>query len=135
MSVFICKLNNFIFYRRTISGPRSFYDSRINRRTIQIIPDDVMCFLICISKKTGNLINLYIFFSGRKGKRNYFLITKLFFHFRKINRTFIHPCRRSRFKSAHLNTKAFQRICQMISRLQSVGSRIGNCLTAKTSGI
>ena len=90
---------------------------------------------IGISQITGHLVNLYILRIGRKRKGNNSFITKLFFHFGKINTSSIHPGRCSCFKPSHLYTHLFQRSCQMSRCHQTIRSCMSNCFTTKTSCI
>ena len=103
MSVLIGEFNYFILNGRTIAGSGSLYHSGIQRRTIQVISYDFMCFFICIGQPAGLLLNLYRFRICGKRKRYYSLISKLLLHFGKINCSFIDSRRCSCFKSKHLN--------------------------------
>ena len=133
MSLFFCKFYNLIFNRRTISGTGSFDNTRINWRTIQVIPDDFMRIFIRISQPTGSLFFLYRFRVCGKRKRNHFLISELLFHFGKIKRTLIHSGRSSCLKTTHFYSHCFQRIRKVICCLQSIRSGISNRFTAQTS--
>ena len=133
MSVLICKSYYLIFNRRTISWSGSLNHSRIQRRTIQIRPDNLMRLLIGVSQPAGYLINLYILRICRKGKWHHSFITKLLFHFRKVNGTFVNTGRCSCLKTEHLNSICLQGICQMISRLKPVWSSIITDITIDTS--
>ena len=133
MSVLIRKFYNLIFNGRTVSWSCTFNNSCINWRAVQVIPDDLMCFLICISQPAGNLVDLHIFRISCKGKRYNSLISFLLLHFWKINRPFVDSCRCSCLKTEHFNSVRFQGIRQMVCCLQTVWSGVCDNLTGQTS--
>ena len=135
MPVFICKPHYLVLNRRTIPGSGPFDLTRIQRRTVQIGPDNLMGFFIGISQPAGFLLNLHRIRICRKRKRNHPLISQLFFHLAVINRSSVDPGRRPGLKAVHLNSKFFQRICQVVGRLQSIGSCMTADFTIDTSGI
>ena len=83
-----------------------------------------MSFLIGIGQPTGYLIDLNAFRISGERKRNNSLIPFLLFHLRKIDRPFIDTCRCSGLETEHLHTVRFQRVRQVIGRLQSVRTGI-----------
>ncbi len=90
--------------------------TRIKWWTIQIFPDNFMCFFVCISQPAGCLVDLDTLRIGCK-ERVPLLIAKLFLHFEKSI-----DLRSTRagtgLKSLHLDSMCFQGICQMICCLQ-----------------
>ena len=68
------------------------------RRPMQILPNDAVCFCIGIGNIAADLI-VQPFRIGGKGKRHNFRISFLPFHRRKINASAMHPARRSGFET------------------------------------
>ena len=107
MPVLIRKLNYLILNGWTVTRPGSLYDSRIDRRPIQIVADNLMRFLIRVSQPAGDLVDLHIFGICRERKRNNFFVTFLLFHLGKINRPFVNSCRCTGLEAEH-----FYSMCQ-----------------------
>ena len=105
MSLFICELNNLIFYRWAISWTCSLNNTRINRRSVQIITDDLMRLFICVGQPAGSLFNLYILRISRERKRHNSFIAKLLFHLTEINRTLIHSGWCTSLETTHFHTQ------------------------------
>ena len=57
MPVLIRKLNHLILNGWTVTRPGSLYDSRIDRRPVQIVADNLMRFLIRVSQPAGHLVD------------------------------------------------------------------------------
>ena len=114
MAVFVRELHDLILNRRTVSRSGSLNKSREERRTVNIILDNLMCFLVRISQPAGNLIPLDIFLFIRKGKWNDMLVTLLFLHLGKINRFLIETCRCTCLESPDKDTCIPHRIRQVI---------------------
>ena len=85
MSVFICKPDDLVLNRRTVTRSGSLDHTGIKRRPVEIFPDDFMCLLICIGQPARYLLLLNRIRIGRKGERNDTFIALLLLHFRKIN--------------------------------------------------
>ena len=107
MPVLIRKLYHLILNGRTVTRPGSLYDSRIDRRPVQIIADNLMRFLICVSQPAGHLVDLHILRICCERKRNDFFVSLLLFHLGKINRTFVNSCRGTGLEAEH-----FYSMCQ-----------------------
>ena len=122
MSRLIRKLHNLILDRRTVSWSCTLNHTGKQWRTVDIITNDLMCLLICITKPAGYLIPLDIFFCICKGERNNMLISLLFFHLGKINRSFIQSCRCTCLKPTDTDSCFFHGIRQMIGCHKSIWS-------------
>ena len=83
------------------NAARFLYDSRIDRRPVQIVADNLMRFLIRVSQPAGHLVDLHIFGICRERKRNNFFVTLLLFHLGKINRPFVNSCRCTGLEAEH----------------------------------
>ena len=92
-----------------------------------------MRLLIGISQPAGDLINLYVVRVCRKRKRYHSFISKLLFHFGKINGPFVDTGWCSCLKTKHFDPICLQGICQMIRCLESVWSCIIADITVYTS--
>ena len=134
MPVFIRKAYHFILDRRTVSGACSLDHTGIQRRTIEIFPDNFMGFLIGIGQPAGGLIDLHALRVCGKGKWHYSLIAELLFHLGKINGTFVDSGRSSGLKPSHLDAVSLQGIREIVRCLQAVGSRVGAHISIDASG-
>ena len=126
MSWLICEFHHLILDGRAVSGTGSLYNSRIDRRSVQIGTDDLMGFFIGIGKPAGNLRLLNTFRIRGKRKGNNSFISRLFFHFGIIYGPAIHPRWCSCFETLQSYTELFQGIGQIYRRLKAVRSGMGN---------
>ena len=120
MPFFICKTYYLILNRRTVSGSCSVDHSGVKRRSIQIIPNDLMCLFIGVGEPAGFLRDLYIFRISRKGKRHYFFVSELFFHLAVINGISCDSGRCTGLKTEHFNSQLLQGIGKIIGCLKTV---------------
>ena len=116
----IREFHNLILNGRTVTRTGSLNRPGKQRRTVQIIADDLVGLLIRVSQPAGNLFLLYRLRIRRKRERHYALIAELLFHLGKVNAPAVHTRRCSGLKTEHLNSICNQRIRQMICRLQPI---------------
>ena len=131
----IRKFYHLVLNGGTITRPRSFNNSRINRGSVQIGAYNLMGFFVGIGKPAGNLRLLNACRIRGKGKGNHPLIPRLFLHFGKIYGSSIHSRWCSCFETLHSDSQLFQAVRQMNRRLQPVWAGMGNCLSTQASRI
>src|SRR5699024_2730128 len=117
---FIREFYNLVFDRWTVSWPCPLDRTGKKRRPVQILPYDLMRFLICISKPAGRLVDLDAFRVSCEVEGNNSLIPLLLFHLTEIDRVSRDPRRSPRLKPVHLYPEIFQALRQMIRALETV---------------
>ena len=135
MAFFVCKTNDFIFDRRTVTWSGSFDHSGIKGGSVQICTDDLVCFFICIGQPAGFLLDLYGFRVCGKRKRYDSFISELLFHLRIINGVSGDSGRSSCFEAEHFDPQLFQGIRKVIGCLKAVRSCIVADVAVNAAGL
>ena len=122
MAAFLTEFDHLVLDGRTVAGAGTFNDACINRRPVQILTYDLMCFFIRIGQPAGNLFNLYIGRIRRIGERDHNTITGLDLHFGIIQRSSVHSGRGAGLKSAKRDSQMLHGILEPCRALHTSGT-------------
>ena len=105
MAFLISKSYYFVLDGRAVSRSCSLDHSGIQRGTVKVCTNDLVCFFVCVGKPAGFLLDLHAFRVCEKRERYNSLITKLFFHLGIVDGISCDSCRCSCLETEHFDSK------------------------------